>query len=66
MDWGTKIVMALALFMIMIMSFGVYMLRHDTDSLVAPDYYERGLKYDSLQRVSQPLTAADTLMRLKR
>jgi len=50
MNWGTKIILALALFMTLIVSFGVYMVSHDTDSLVAEDYYERGLNYDRLQQ----------------
>lgn len=50
MNWGIKIILALALFMVLIVSFGIYMVNHDTDSLVAEDYYERGLNYDRLQR----------------
>lgn len=48
MNWGTTIIIALALFMTLIVSFGIYMVSQDTDSLVAEDYYERGLNYDKL------------------
>ncbi len=48
MNWGTKIVIALALFIILIASFGIYMVTQDSDSLIYEDYYERGLNYDRL------------------
>jgi len=46
MNWGTKIAVSLALFMALIISFGIYMVCSDTDTLVADDYYERGLRFD--------------------
>ncbi len=49
MNWGTKIIITLVLFMALIVSFGIYMVSKDTDSLVAEDYYERGLNYDRLR-----------------
>jgi len=61
MNWGTKIALALALFMALIVSFGVYMVSRDTDSLVAEDYYERGLNYDRLRANDSARTSADTL-----
>lgn len=61
MNWGVKIVIALALFMALIVSFGVYMVSKDTDSLVAEDYYERGLNYDRLRAIDSAHQSADTL-----
>ena len=60
MNWGTKIVVALALFIALIVSFGIYMVSSDTDSLVAEDYYERGLNYDRLRAADSVQRAADT------
>ncbi len=46
MNWGYKIVFGLGAFMLFIVGAGVYMVSHDSDSLVDPDYYEKGLNYD--------------------
>ena len=71
MNWGIKIVIALALFMALIVSFGVYMVRSNTDTLESGDYYEQGLQYDEVYHREQNLlrdkatpvlsTASDTL-----
>lgn len=61
MNWGVKIVIALALFMALIVSFGIYMVSNDTDSLVAEDYYERGLNYDQLRTADSVRLATDTV-----
>ena len=60
MSWGAKIVIALALFIALIVSFGIYMVSSDTDSLVAEDYYERGLNYDQLRRDDSVQQVTDT------
>ncbi|WP_188747837.1 FixH family protein [Parapedobacter defluvii] len=60
MNWGTKIVITLALFIALIVSFGVYMVSKDTDSLVAEDYYERGLNYDRLREADSLQMPLDT------
>ncbi len=62
MNWGVKIVIALALFMVLIVSFGIYMVSTDTDSLVAEDYYERGLNYDRLRAIDSTRQSADTVV----
>lgn len=54
--------MALALFMALIVSFGVYMVSKDTDSLVAEDYYERGLNYDRLRSTDSMYPYRDTVL----
>lgn len=46
MNWGMKIVLGMAAFMIFIISAGIYMVAHDSDSLIDDDYYEKGLAYD--------------------
>ncbi|MGV3760989.1 FixH family protein [Parapedobacter sp.] len=61
MNWGVKIVIALALFMALIISFGIYMVSTDTDSLVHEDYYERGLNYDRLRNVDSLQQAVDSI-----
>ncbi|GGG87722.1 hypothetical protein GCM10007415_22000 [Parapedobacter pyrenivorans] len=61
MNWGTRIALALALFMALIVSFGIYMVSKDTDSLVAEDYYERGLNYDHLRKIDSMHQSTDTV-----
>ena len=61
MNWGVKITIALALFMVLIVSFGIYMVSNDTDTLVAEDYYERGLNYDRLRAIDSAHQSTDTL-----
>ncbi|WP_028296936.1 FixH family protein [Olivibacter sitiensis] len=46
MNWGTSIVIGMAIAMTAIVSAGIYMVSHDTDSLEESDYYENGLNYD--------------------
>ena len=46
MNWGYKIVFGLGAFMLFIIGAGVYMVTHDSDTLVESDYYEKGLNYD--------------------
>lgn len=46
MNWGTSIVIGMAMAMTAVVSAGIYMVSHDTDSLEENDYYENSLKYD--------------------
>ena len=46
MNWGYKIVFGLGAFMLFIIGAGIYMVSHDSDTLVESDYYEKGLNYD--------------------
>ncbi|MEC3881318.1 FixH family protein [Parapedobacter sp. 10938] len=64
MSWGIKIVIALASFMVLIVSFGIYMVSTDTDTLVAEDYYERGLNYDRLHHIDSLQQSADSVERV--
>jgi hypothetical protein len=41
--------------MIFIVAAGVYMVSHDSDSLIEDDYYEKGLSYDDVYRRKQNL-----------
>lgn len=59
MNWGVKIVIALALFMALIVSFGVYMVSKNTDTLEENDYYEQGLNFDSVYERRQNLQTHD-------
>lgn len=47
MNWGVKIVIFLAAFMMFIIGSVIYMITSDTDSLEENDYYEQALNYDS-------------------
>ena len=47
MNWGTKLVLGMAAFMLFIIGMVTYMFKnHDKDALVEEDYYEKGINYD--------------------
>jgi hypothetical protein len=46
MNWGTKLIIGMLLFMSFIVVLGVLMVRSDNDALVETNYYEKGLNYD--------------------
>lgn len=46
MNWGTKLVIGMALFMGFIIFLGIKMIRSKDDALVDNDYYEKGVHYD--------------------
>lgn len=47
MNWGTKLVLGLSLFILFIMGMVVYMFKvHGNDALVDDDYYEKGINYN--------------------
>lgn len=46
MNWGTKIVLGLGLFMAFIITLVVLMVNSNSDDLVDSDYYEKGIEYD--------------------
>ena len=46
MNWGTKLVVAMALFMAFIITLSIKMVFSNDDSLIENDYYEQGLKYN--------------------
>jgi len=47
MNWGTKIVLGMAAFMLFIIGMVVYMFKtNGNDALVEDDYYEKGINYD--------------------
>ncbi|WP_407429120.1 FixH family protein [Arcticibacter sp.] len=47
MNWGTKLIIALGLFMSFIMVLSMRMIFSDKDDLVEKDYYQKGLNYDA-------------------
>lgn len=51
-NWGTKLVIAMAAFMIMILSMVVVMIRQDV-SLVEKDYYPKGQAYQEMMKKVQ-------------
>jgi hypothetical protein len=46
MNWGTKLVIGMVLFMAFIITLVVFMMRSDSDDLVDKDYYQKGIEYD--------------------
>ena len=47
MNWGKKIIITMAAFMLFILALGAYMLsKQGNDTLVESNYYEKGLRYD--------------------
>lgn len=60
MNWGTKLVIAMAVFIGFIISMGVIMLLSKTDALVETDYYEKGIGYDNEYRKKEQVIADHT------
>ena len=48
MNWGNKIVVGMASFMLFIVGSGIYMVTHDSDSLIDENYYENSLTYNEV------------------
>jgi hypothetical protein len=46
MNWGTKLVIGMVLFMSFIITLAILMIRSDSDDLVDANYYEKGIEYD--------------------
>jgi hypothetical protein len=55
MNWGTKIFLTLAIFVIGMVMAGVYMVSQNKDTLEDEDYYERGIQYDEVYQRRQIL-----------
>lgn len=47
MNWGTKLMIGMALFMSFILVLAILMFNSKNDALVDNDYYEKGLNYDA-------------------
>lgn len=46
MNWGTKLVLGMATFMVFIVAMGIIMISDQKDALVEDDYYEKGIHYN--------------------
>jgi hypothetical protein len=46
MNWGTKLLIGMGLFMAFIITLAVLMIRSGSDDLVDKDYYQKGIEYD--------------------
>ncbi|MEJ6981238.1 FixH family protein [Pedobacter sp. P351] len=57
MNWGTKLVIALALFMAFILTLSVKMIFSNDDALIEKDYYEQGLNYNKKYDARQQAVA---------
>ncbi|SFT07650.1 FixH family protein [Sphingobacterium wenxiniae] len=55
MNWGVKIIVGLAAFIIFIVGSGIYMVTKNTDTLEEDDYYEKSLTYDDVYNRKQNL-----------
>ncbi|TKB97130.1 FixH family protein [Pedobacter cryotolerans] len=54
MNWGTKIVLGMIVFMLFIIGMVVYMFKiHGNDNLVDEDYYEKGINYNDEYNANQ-------------
>lgn len=54
MNWGTKIVLGMAAFMLFIIGMVAYMFKmHGNDALIDNDYYEKGINYDQEYNAAQ-------------
>ncbi len=60
-NWGTKLVIAIVAFMLMIIAFGIYMASNKV-SLVEPDYYPRGQAYqDMIEHIQNTIPYASDI-----
>lgn len=60
-NWGTKLVIAIVAFMLMIIAFGIYMASHKV-SLVEPDYYPQGQAYqDMIENIQNTVPYASAI-----
>ena len=55
MNWGNKIILGLASFMLFIVGSGIYMVSKDSDTLIDENYYENSLSYDQVYASKQNL-----------
>jgi hypothetical protein len=46
MNWGTKLIIGMATFMVFIVAMGIIMINDRKDALVEDDYYEKGINYN--------------------
>lgn len=53
MNWGTKLVIAMGLFMAFIITLSVKMIFSNDDALIEKDYYQKGLDYDERYNAKQ-------------
>ncbi len=60
MNWGTKIVLGMVVFMLFIVAMVVYMFSvHGNDALVDQDYYEKGINYNQEYHAKQNVINED-------
>ena len=57
MNWGSKLVLAMGLFMAFIITLSVKMILSNDDALIEKDYYEKGLNYDETYNSKQSAIA---------
>ena len=55
MNWGNKIIVGMASFILFIVGSGIYMVTKDSDSLIDENYYENSLTYDQVYDSKQNL-----------
>jgi hypothetical protein len=57
MNWGTKLLLGLASFMIFIVALVIIMFNSKKDALVDNDYYEKGINYDKEYQLKEQTKA---------
>lgn len=57
MNWGTKLMIGMGLFMAFIITLCVKMITSSDDALIDKNYYEKGLKYDTEYNARQSAVA---------
>ncbi|WP_158542109.1 FixH family protein [Pedobacter chinensis] len=66
MNWGTKIVLGMATFMLFIIAMASYMFYvHGRDALIEDDYYEQGINYNKEFDATQHTLNADAEPEIK-
>jgi hypothetical protein len=61
MNWGTKLMIAMGLFMAFILTLSLKMIFSNSDALVEKDYYEQGINYSKKYDAKQ-LAIADSVV----
>lgn len=60
MNWGTKILLGMGIFMLFIITLVVFMFaKHGNDALVEEDYYEKGISYNATYDAEQNVLSED-------
>lgn len=65
MNWGTKLIFAMALFMAFILTLSIRMIFSNDDALIESNYYENGLNYSQKYNAKQSAITDSVLPSIK-